>query len=480
MTTRFGGTRTLRWGRCGTLAVGVAVLISAMPLRAAAERGQPQTIAVPSFGQVTVYAPTGPVQQVVLFISGDGGWNLGVVSMAEKLRDTGALVAGIDIRTFLKSLESGTGCAYPAGALEELSQAVQGRWKVAEYRPPILVGYSSGATLVYAALAAAPANTFAGAISLGFCPDLEIRTAPCPARGLKATKKAKGLGYLLAPDRTLSVPWMVLQGEADQVCSAEATRAFVTATGAARLFSLPRVGHGFAVPKNWEPQMLEAYRAIVSHQAREKPPTVAIPGVGNLPLVEVPATARSDAHTMAVVLSGDGGWADLDRTVAAGLAASGIPVVGWDSLRYFWTARTPDSAAADLARVLEHYGAQWQATRALLIGYSFGADVLPFLVARLPGSLQRQIERVVLLGLSGTASFEFHVSNWLGAGGDPHFRTAPEVRRLTVPVTCVRGADEGDSGCPAVARPGVSVVTVGRGHHFSSDYRRLIDVILNR
>lgn len=480
MTARWSGTGAGRDGLCRERTLRVAASCLAVLLHAAVLAGQPQTFSMPSFGPVTVYAPASPPEQVVLFISGDGGWNLGVVSMAERLRETGALVAGIDIRRFLRSLESGGDCAYPAGALEELSQAVQRRWKVAEYRRPILVGYSSGATLVYAALAAAPANTFAGAISLGFCPDLEMRTAPCQARGLKATKKTKGVGYILGPDRALSTPWMVLQGEVDQVCAPDETRSFVAATGAARLFSLPRVGHGFAVPRNWEPQMLEAYRAIVSQLRTESPPSVAIHGVGHLPLVEVPATAGSDADTMAVLLSGDGGWADLDRAVAAALAAAGVPVVGWDSLRYFWTARTPEAAAADLATVMEHYQAQWRRTRVILIGYSFGADALPFLVTRLPALLLRRVDRVVLLGLSDTAALEFHMSSWLGGGGDPRFQTAPEVRRVTVPVTCVRGADESDSGCIAVARPGVSVVTVGRGHHFGSDYHRLVDVVLNR
>ena len=53
-----------------------------------------------TFGRVAVYAPTRAPDQVVLFISGDGGWNLGVVPMAERLRDLGALVVGIDMRTF--------------------------------------------------------------------------------------------------------------------------------------------------------------------------------------------------------------------------------------------------------------------------------------------------------------------------------------------------------------------------------------------
>lgn len=461
-------------------AARVAAACSAALLYAALSAGQPSTFTMPSFGQVAVYAPIGPPEQVVLFVSGAGGWNVGVVSMAESLRDAGALVVGIDIRRFLRSLDSGPDCAYPAGPLEELSRAVQGRWKVAEYRRPILVGYSSGATLVYAALAAAPTSTFAGAISIGFCPDLEMRTAPCQVRGLKATRKAKGVGYILEPDRAQSVPWMVLEGEGNRACDPDAIRAFVAGTGEARLFSLPRVGHGVAATKNWEPQILEAYRAIASRLRARVPPSVVIPGAGHLPLVEVAANPRLVSDTMAVVLSGDGGWADLDRAVAEGLAESGIAVVGWDSLRYFWTARTPEVAAADLATLLGHYLAQWRRPRVVLVGYSFGADVLPFLVTRLPAPLLEQVERVVLLGLSKTAAFEFRVSSWLGGGGDPDLRTAPEVRRLTVPVTCVQGADEEDSACPSVARPGVTVVTVGRGHHFSGDYRRLVDVILNR
>ena len=229
----------------------------------------------------------------MLFVSGDGGWNLGVVSMAERVRDLGALVVGIDIRAFLKSLEASKSCAYPAGALEELSRAVQLHRKLPAYERPILVGYSSGATLVYAALAAAPPETFAGAISLGFCPDLEIHNAPCRQRGLAFEKKAKGVGYDLAPFAGLAVPWMVLQGEVDQVCDPATTRAFVAATGSARLFSLPKVGHGFSVPRNWEPQFVEAYRAIASaHAPEERRRAGSTTGVEDLGLVEVAGERR--------------------------------------------------------------------------------------------------------------------------------------------------------------------------------------------
>lgn len=439
-----------------------------------------ETLMAPTFGHVAVYAPAGAPAHVVLFISGDGGWNLGVVAMAERLRDQGALVIGIDIRTFIKNLDTTPGCGYPAGPLEELARAIELHHKLPMDIPPLLVGYSSGATLAYAALSAAPAGTFEGAISLGFCRDLEIHRMPCQMRGLKATKRPKAEGYDLSPFHGLTVPWIVLQGDIDQVCAPAETQAFVAATGSARLISLPRVGHGFSVPRNWAAQFDEAYKAIDSAKPDARLTNVSDPEVEGLPLVSVPATGTSDRDRgrMAIVLTGDGGWAELDRNVARRLAAEGVPTVGWSSLRYYWTPRTPDAAAADLDRVIRHYANMWHKTRVLLIGYSFGADVLPFLVTRLPADSRSLIERVVLLGPSRAATFEFRVSSWFGGDRGNDYPTAPEVQRLNLPIICVRGIDENDSGCLAFEGPNIKSMTIGSGHHFSGEYDALVRAIL--
>jgi type IV secretory pathway VirJ component len=398
--------------------------------------------------------------------------------MARRLRDLGALVAGIDIRSFMKDLESSGGCAYPAGSLEDLSRSVQLRYGLPAYKRPILVGYSSGATLVYAALAAAPAETFAGAVSLGFCPGMEIHVPLCEMRGLKAAKRTGSAGYDLSPFARLPVPWMVLQGEADQVCAPAVTRAFAGVIASARVFSLAKVGHGFGVPARWEPQFIEAYKTIAAGQVDRDPPRVTVPGVADLSLVEVTPPAGQSRDLLAIMLSGDGGWADLDKSVAAALARDGVPVVGWSSLEYYWTRRTPESAAADLAKVIDHYTAVWGKTRVLIAGYSFGADVAPFLVNRLPEADASRIERVALVGPSQLAAFEFHVANWLGSDGDARYPTAPEIARLRVPVTCISPADEPDSVCRAATGAHARRLSFGSGHHFGGDYARLAEMIL--
>jgi type IV secretory pathway VirJ component len=435
-----------------------------------------QTFVFSPFGTVHVYAPPGAAAQVVLFISGDGGWNLGVIPMARRLSAEGALVVGIDIRTFLASLEHSGACAYPAGSLEELSRAVQLRHRLPEYRAPILVGYSSGATLVYAALAQAPAETFRGAISLGFCPDVSLKAPLCRGRGLVSRPKAKGTGHDLDPYKELGVPWTVLHGDIDQVCALTGAADFVGRVDSGRIVRLPKVGHGFSVTMRWEPQYVDAFRRIAA-EAPAPPPSQATDGLGNLGLVEVPASGPG-RDLMAVVLTGDGGWAEIDKRVAARLAADGIPVVGWSSLKYYWTPRTPEAAAQDLARILEHYGSLWGKRRVLLGGYSFGADVLPFLVSRLPPELRSRVALVSLLGLSEQASFEFHVAGWLGFETG-HHPTVPEVARLqTTPVLCLRGEDEADSACRLLQGPAVRTVTLPGGHHFGGDYERIAETLL--
>ena len=62
-------------------------------------------------------------------------------------------------------------------------------------------------------------------------------------------------------------------------------------------------------------------------------------GIAKLPLIELPAEPRGPL--LAIVLSGDGGWRDLDKTIAETLQSDGVSVVGWDCLSYFWSRKSP-------------------------------------------------------------------------------------------------------------------------------------------
>jgi type IV secretory pathway VirJ component len=181
----------------------------------------------------------------------------------------------------------------------------------------------------------------------------------------------------------------------------------------------------------------------------------------------------------AIIMSGDGGWAGLDQDIAAALSARGIPVVGLDSLRYYWTARTPEGVAADTDRMIRYYLPRFAKKRVLLIGYSQGADVLPFAVNRLPQSTKAQVALTAILGMSEHALFEFHVSSWISDDNSGP-ATLPEVNRISgMPVLCIYGEDEHDSLCPKLDPQKFIVVKVKGGHHFDGNYAGLADDILN-
>jgi type IV secretory pathway VirJ component len=189
------------------------------------------------------------------------------------------------------------------------------------------------------------------------------------------------------------------------------------------------------------------------------------PGILGLPLVEVRASGGSGA-TMAVILSGDGGWAAGDRTMAAALADSGVSVVGLDVPSYLRTPRNPDGASADLKRLLEYYLADWHSRRVILIGYSHGADLAPFMVSRLPVELRSRIALLAMLGLEPDANFRFHVDDIIAdfshKGALP---VLPEVEKLRgLPMLCVQASDEGNSLCSSLP-PALARVEIRRGGH---------------
>ena len=439
------------------------------------------------FGEITVYQTRPQPREVVLFVSGDGGWNQGVVDMARSLASLDALVAGIDITRYLGALGKGTGsCDRPAEDFEALSQFLQKHYGFTSYRRPVLVGYSSGATLVYATLAQAPAGTFAGAISLGFCPDLSLPRPFCRGRGIESRPGRKATQTIFLPAEKLDTPWAVLQGTQDQVCNPAETANFVRQVPGGRLFALDKVGHGFSVQRNWLHQFESSFKWVTSDPAMSagEHPAMAMPAaIADLPVAIVPASNAADgvSDTLVFVMSGDGGWAGLDRELAAELAAAGAGVIGLDSLRYFWTKRTPEGTAQDVAALIEHYLNVWQRRRIVLIGYSFGADLLPFVANRLPQSQRDRLAGVVLLGPDESASFEFHVASWVGGTvGSDLKEVLPEIEHMKgIKVLCIYGDQESNSLCTRLNRDHARTLAIKGGHHFGGDYRAIAKAILD-
>ena len=314
-------------------------------------------------------------------------------SGSNSLAGAGALAVGVDTDVYLARVASKEApCDQLVGDAEGLSRQLQREHGGAEYFFPILTGVGKGGALAGAILAQTPPATLGGAVSLD--PWAVVQTS----HGFCTRFPSDGV-----EPRHWRVPIL------NRFWSVALTPATPGITRA-HFETLQ------ALSPDLEVQTLSARRPDQTLASLVAPHLVQddFSRVGGLPLIELPASKPSGL--MAVFLSGDGGWRDIDKTIAENLQSLGVSVVGWDSVRYFWQSKTPQQTAADLSAVILDYSAKWHADKVALIGFSFGADTLPFAYDRLRPSLKQHVAMISLLSLGRAADWEIRVVGWLGAG----------------------------------------------------------------
>jgi len=428
---------------------------------------KPQTIAAGRLGDVLLFTPEGPAAGIVFLFGSGEGWLGADTAAARDLAAAGAVVVGIELGQYRQRVVGmGHACLYLIGDIEQVSRTVERRQHFAHYLTPILAGSGEAGALVQAMVAQAPARTITGAAVVDPAAKIDLGQPICTA-----------------PPRDVGVPGA--PGFRLAAFSDRAPAAGRAAVEQARAAGLPVE----IAPLPAAPSLAESLALLATTRIgvqTEQPPSASIgveigadigAGIRDLPLVELPP-ARPGAP-LVVILSGDGGWRDIDKVLAGALHDRGLAVLGWDSLSYFWTAKTPAELARDLAAALAYYSKRWRTGAIALVGYSFGADVLPFAVNRLPEDLRRRIVQLSLLGYAGKADFEIHVSGWLGEGPTAAAMPgAPEMVRLDPrKVQCFYGAGESDSACPGLAARGAEVIEMAGGHHLGGDYAAVADEI---
>jgi type IV secretory pathway VirJ component len=329
--------------------------------------------------------------------------------------------------------------------------------------------------IAYNALSHRDDHSFKGGLAIEFCPVLQNARPLCGTPVLKGQPAgADNAGTTYSPASQLAAPLNVLQPH-QLSCTANAA-AFLASTPGAEV--IPFEGdQGTWVMYGPRDQLIDAYWQIAGTDSSLRGVRKVVSSLADLPLTEIRNPSRPETDSFAIFLSGDGGWADLDQGVAKELVKRGIPVVGLSSLKYFWTPRKPEELAADISRVASHYLDAWHKSRFLIAGYSFGADVTPFIPKKVAPELAGKLIGVALIAPSRNASFEFHLSEWLGVApaGQP---IAPEIASLhPLPVACLYGAQDTDTVCPDLTKDDATVIRLQGDHHFDGNYAGIANAI---
>ena len=428
-------------------------------------------------GEVAVFAPPqgSSPRAFIIYLTDDDGSQLTAERRAsvERLVAQGAAVAPLSARAVLDRLaaraDTAATCLDAFEEFEDLSTLAQRTLGGANYRWPVLLGDGpTGGTLAYLALAQALVNTAAGAVSLAFSPALSSGLPICPGATSMATDNTH---HIYAPSADVPGRWLLVARDRPS----PEVEAFLRADD----------GNEFRLAPNAGPnaQLRTAEAAALELGA---PPATSL---GDLPLVEIPPRGHGPgdavkAGTLAVFVSGDGGWRDIDKRIAEELAAQGVAVVGIDALRYFWRRKPPATVARDIERIIATYGQRWQVRRVALLGFSLGADALPLAWAQLGPATRDQVRLVALMGLGTTADLEVSVTGLLGVTSTQAVDARPALRTLPAErVLCFFGTDEkatGETGCLLPELAGATLVERPGGHHLSRDYGPVAKAILAR
>ncbi|MGU3389885.1 AcvB/VirJ family lysyl-phosphatidylglycerol hydrolase [Sphingomonas sp. M1A8_2b] len=194
---------------------------------------------------------------------------------------------------------------------------------------------------------------------------------------------------------------------------------------------------------------------------------------------DVPAeSAATRPRFAAVLLTGDLGYkVGMAPQIAARLAAHGVPVVAINTLTYLRKTRTPAEITTLIADAERRALRLGHTDRVILIGQSFGADMLHVGLVGLPPQLRAKILKVALIVPEDNVQFRASPSEifdfWT-----PTTDALPTARRLTwVPVLCVHGEEETGSLCPLLTHANVWRVALPGGHPLHRDTDALYDVL---
>ncbi len=410
-----------------------------------------ESIPTESFGDLAVFQPMwGAKGLVLVFVDTKKNPAIG---LGRRLAATGITVAIIDTLQFFKTFSLDSGQCLDDKKVAASIDALIKRFPTVSAKPLIVAGMDEGALVPFINAQSVEKDGITN-LSIGFSVSLPNGLNLCPP----LLSQYQDQKHSLVSSPTLEGNWRSVW--ADQPPSD--TAIFIKTLGEVDT----RIAAYDTPP---DTLMLDELNTLLgkSNQTSQAMPTV-----------EVPVMPSRDNAT--VFYSGDGGWRDLDRTVAGEMAALHYPVVGVDVLRYFWEHKTPEQAANDLSVTMAYYRKTWGVKSFVLAGYSFGADILPAIYNRLPPQDKDSVGLLVLIALANNADFEIHVSGWLGqsSGEKP---LVPEL--LQIPkrkILCIYGKEEkAETACTRLLNSEAKILELPGGHHFDQDYPKLTRQILD-
>jgi type IV secretory pathway VirJ component len=178
-------------------------------------------------------------------------------------------------------------------------------------------------------------------------------------------------------------------------------------------------------------------------------------------------------------ITGDGGFNTFSTDLCKSLNKKGYDVSALSAKSYFWNTKTPEQTATDVNNYLIKKMGGRKNQQVVLIGYSFGADVLPFIINRLSKNIYESVIASFFMASSGSTDFEIHWSDIFGGNKKRSMDVVTEINKLTAEnIVIIDGSDEETPGLNKISLKKYIHEVLPGGHHFEGDTEQLTRIIL--
>jgi type IV secretory pathway VirJ component len=137
-------------------------------------------------------------------------------------------------------------------------------------------------------------------------------------------------------------------------------------------------------------------------------------------------------------ISGDAGFNSFSKGLCTDFHTLGYDVFALNTKTYFWNKKIPEQTSAKIEMYINHQLQGRKNQKVILAGYSFGADVTPFIYNHFTDRLKKKIQHVFIIGPSKTTDFKIHLNEYFGMEPKGSMAVVPEINKInTVPVTLI-------------------------------------------
>lgn len=200
--------------------------------------------------------------------------------------------------------------------------------------------------------------------------------------------------------------------------------------------------------------------------------------ISSLPVVAYAAKNNNAQKAFVLYLSGDGGENSFSKSMMEQVTSKGYRAVLFNSQKYFWSKKTPEQTASDVEKVIKYYQSQWKLKNVILIGYSFGADVAPFIATRLSPETYAAVKNIVLMSPSQATDFEVHVAQLFGSGKSTGSSVPEEINKIKQKaLLIIQGLKESEKIESTSLKVSYKLIGLKGGHRYESDTSEVANTI---